>query len=341
MFGNDGSKKEKSKEEVFRWINEKGHTQGIFWTVCASFFSNLCDTSIRLVGDILPTLQITFFRLFFGTMLLLPFLLYHGKGSFAVKNKIGHLLRIVIGFGAMVCWIYGASQTTLPSITTLSFVCPLFVLPLAYLFLGEKSDRKRIALVGVGFIGVVVIALFEKGDIITGANIVFFQISHFSPNFHFFHLFHPGVVFLFIGAILFAMSDILNKKLLDSENLFSLLFYFYFGTALISFIPAMLVWQQMGFKETAYLLLQGAGGIAILYCILKAASATEISSIAPYKYIELLFSIILGYVLFHEMIRLSTIIGAGLIIPSVLFIAYNEINKDKAAFQEKRINETT
>ena len=314
------------REEVRRWVNEKGHAQGIFWTICASFFSNVCDTSIRLVGDTLPTMQITFSRLFFGTILLCPFLVYKGKGSFAIKDKKGHLVRIVIGFGAMVCWIYGASQTTLPSITTLSFVCPLFVLPLAYIFLGEKSDRKRIALVGVGFIGVIIIAFFEKGDIIKGANILFF---------------HPGVVFLFFGAILFAMSDILNKKLLDSENLFSLLFYFYFGTALISFIPALLVWQQMGFKETAYLLIQGAGGIAILYCILKAASATEISSIAPYKYIELLFSIIIGYVLFHEMIRFSTIIGAGLIIPSVLFIAYNEINKDKEAFQEKKMEETT
>jgi len=40
-------------------------------------------------------------------------------------------------------------------------------------------------------------------------------------------LFHSGVIFLFLAAVLFAMSDILNKKLVASESIFSLLFYFY------------------------------------------------------------------------------------------------------------------
>ena len=125
------------------------------------------------------------------------------------------------------------------------------------------------------------------------------------------------------------MSDILNKKMLASENLFSLLFYFYLGTALISFIPALLVWRQMGYEEMFYLLVLGVGGVSVLYCILRAANATGIASIAPYKYIELVFSVIMGYVLFKEVIKISTVIGAILIIPSALLIAYYEINKEK------------
>jgi len=66
-----------------------------------------------------------------------------------------------------------------------------------------------------------------------------------------------------------------------------------------------------------------------LYCILKATNATEISSIAPYKYLELIFSIIMGYILFGEIIKWSTLLGAGLIIPSSILIAYYEINKVK------------
>lgn len=123
-----------AKISVFKWINHQGHFQGIFWTICASFFSNLCDTSVKLVGNNLPAMQITFFRLFFGTLIVLPLLLYKGKHSFYIKNKRNHLLRIVIGFGAIACWICGTSQTSLPSTTTISFGCPLFVLPLAYFF---------------------------------------------------------------------------------------------------------------------------------------------------------------------------------------------------------------
>lgn len=303
-----------------KWINNTGHFQGIFWTLCAAFFSNLCDISVRLVGNNLPAMQIAFFRLFFGTLILLPLLLYKGKSSFSIKNKSWHLLRIIIGFGAIACWISGVRQTSLPSITTISFACPILVLPLAYLFLGEKSDWKRILAVFMGFLGVIIIAFFEKKPMGNTSQALFF---------------HPGIMLLFSGAILFAMSDVLNKKMVASENILSLLFYFYLGTALISFIPALLVWQQMGPKDIFCLLTLAFGGVSILYCILKAANATEISSIAPYKYIELVFSIIMGYLLFKEVIKLSTIIGASLIIPGALLIAYYEINKEKKSLPKK------
>jgi len=298
---------------MFEWLNNKGHFQGIFWIICAGFFSNLCDTSVRLVGDNLPAMQITFFRLLFGTLILLPVLMYKGRASFMIKNIRNHIVRVVIGFGAIACWIYGARQTSLPSITTISFACPLFVLPMAYVFLGEKSDWRRVLSVGSGFLGVIIIAFFENKNIglATGG----FSL-------------HLGVMFLLFSAVLFALSDILNKKMIASESLISLLFYFYFGTAVIGFIPAVLVWHQVGYMELFYLFVLGTGGVLILYCILKAAAATEISSIAPYKYVELIFSVIMGYLVFKEIIKLSTIVGAGLIIPSALLIAYYEINKE-------------
>lgn len=303
-----------SQGGLLKWLSSTGHFQGIFWTICASFFSNLCDTSVRLVGNNLPAMQITFFRLFFGTLIVLPLLFYKGRSSFMAKNKSGHFFRIILGFGAMACWICGASQTSLPSITTISFSCPLFVLPLAYIFLGEKSDWRRMLSVSMGFLGVLIIAFFEKSS---------------ANNVGGFMSLHPGIGFLLLGAVLFALSDIVNKKMISSENLYSLLFYFYLGTAVISFIPALLVWKSVSHTELFYLLILGVGGVSILYCILKAANATEISAIAPYKYVELVFSICFGYVLFKEVIKMSTVIGASLIIPSALLIAYYEIKKER------------
>ena len=117
--------------------------------------------------------------------------------------------------------------------------------------------------------------------------------------------------------------------MVSSESLISLLFYFYFGSMLFALIPALLVWQQVSYLELFYLLLLGIGGVSLLYCILKAAAATEISSIAPYKYVELIISTIVSYLLFNEIIKVSTLVGACLIVPSALLIAYYEINKEK------------
>ena len=299
-------------KNIITWLNSKGHFQGIVWAIFASFYSNLCDASVRLAGTSLPAMQITFFRLFIGTLVLLPLLLYSRKPFYVMKSKGGHLIRIIIGFGAMACWILGATQTSLPSITTISFACPIFVLPLAYLFLGEKSDWKRILSVAIGFIGVIIIAFFESTGRGQGSTLFFF---------------HAGTVYLFFGALLFALSDIINKKMLGTENLLSLLFYFYFGTTIISFIPALMVWQHVGYADLLQLSILAVSGVLVLYCILKATNATEISSIAPYKYIELVFSVVVGYALFGEIIKMSTIVGAALIIPSALLIAYYEINR--------------
>lgn len=301
-------------KQSINWLSSKGLPQGIFWIIISSFFSNLGDISIRLVSDHMPAMQITFFRFFFGVLVLLPIMLYKGKTAFVIKNKSWHLLRIIIGFGAIACWIYGTGQTSLASVTTISFACPILILPLAYIFLNEKSDWRRILSVLVGFLGVLIIAFFEKSSLEKTHNILFF---------------HPGIVFLFIGAVLFSFSDILNKKMLASENLFSLLFYFCLGSALIGLVPALLVWQSLLNLDILYLLLSGSAGVCLLYCILKATNAAELSSIMPYKYFELVFSIVMSYILFKEIIRMPTIIGALLIIPSALLIAYYEINKTK------------
>ena len=304
------------------WLNEPGHLQGVAWTILACIFSNMTDTTIRLVSGNLHAMQITFFRLLIGTLIVFPVLLYQGKKTFIIKNKRLHFVRIIIGFCAIACWVYGAGITTLPSITTISFTCPIFVLFFAYIFLGEKSCWKRITSVAVGFIGVIIIAYFEKGGAL--------------QNINFFFL-HPGVMFLIFGAILFAMSDILNKKMVCSENILSLLFYFYLGTAIISFIPALYFWKAVNSQELFYLFLHGLGGALILYCILKAANATEISSIAPYKYMELIFSIVVAYIIFKEIVSASTVIGASLIIPSAFFIAYYEIKKNRNISQGVKV----
>jgi S-adenosylmethionine uptake transporter len=296
------------------WINERGHAQGAFWAICACFFSNMCDISVKCLGDSLPSLQITFCGLFLGFLILLPILSFKGRECFAIKDKKLHLYRIIIGFAAISCWIYGARQTSLVSVTAISFVCPLLIFPLAYLFLGEKSDWKRVVLLIIGFIGVIIIAIFEKGEIQKSSPITFF---------------HPGVLYLFISVLLFATSNILNKKMVVSENIHSLLFYFYLGTALISVIPALLVWKAIPHQDITHLLTLGAGGVSVLYCALKAANATELSSTAQYKYIELIISSIAGYVLFGEVIKTSTAIGASLIIISSFLIAFYEISKEK------------
>ena len=69
-----------------------------------------------------------------------------------------------------------------------------------------------------------------------------------------------------------------------------------------------------------YLMVLGVGSNLILFCLLKAFYLVKVSSVAPFRYLELLISIALGYLVFSELPPIHTYIGALIIIPSSLYI---------------------
>lgn len=101
-----------------------------------------------------------------------------------------------------------------------------------------------------------------------------------------------------------------------------MLFYSALVTSLLGAIPAYMVWQTPSFHDLTILLYLGAGGNLILYCLLKAFSLVPASSIAPYRYLELIFSSAIGFMIFSETPSIMMVIGALFIIPSTLFVTF-------------------
>lgn len=303
------------------WLSRgKGLAPGVFWVVVGCFFSNCGDLSVKLVRH-LPSMQIAFMRVAIGTLLLVPWAVRHGKTVLAIKQPSWQLLRVITSFLAVWLWSYGASHTSLLATTTLSFTCPILSLPLAYFCLGERSDFSRIMAVLIAFLGVIVVASFEA----EGAADM--QIGFL----------HKGTLVLFASAILFALSDVLNKKLVAQEGVYSLLFYFCLGSSLLAAVPCYLVWQSLGLYEYLVLTMLASSGILLLFAILKAVEACDLAALAPYKYLEAVFSVGWGYFLFGEQLKWHTVIGCSLIVSSALWISYRSIHCAKKAKDENGV----
>ena len=71
------------------------------------------------------------------------------------------------------------------------------------------------------------------------------------------------------------------------------------------------------------------GANLLLYCLLKSFSLVDASALAPFRYIELLWSAVIGALLFAEVPATSTLVGAAVIIPSTLYIVWAENKKSK------------
>jgi S-adenosylmethionine uptake transporter len=288
------------------WFHRKGYLQGIFWFCCVCFCSALNDTMVKCAGNRLSPLEISFFRFLFSTLTLLPFMLARGKSAFVTRHVGAHAVRGTLLFLAVIPWCYGVVALPLTLATTISFTTPLFVLVFAALFLKEKVGWQRSLATLMGFLGI---------------------LLSFQPSLG---GFNTTALFLVASTVMFATLDIINKKLLNAdEGLLPMLFYSALGTTLLSLPLGILNWTTPLFNELLYLLVLGAGANLLLFCLLKAIAACDISALQPLRYTELVFSGSLAFVIFQEVPSTSTLLGAAFIIPSTFYIACYETRQQR------------
>lgn len=269
--------------------------------VMVCIISSLNDVCTKYIGTRLSGAEVAFFRFFFSTLVLFPFLLAKGKPAFVTRYPKAQCIRAVLLVLSMTAWSYGVASLPLTLATTISFTTPLFILPLAKIFLKEQVGLQRWGATLLGFLGIIV------------------SIHPTSSTFN------PMALALVLATLMFASLDIINKKLLtEDESMLSMLFYSGLGTAILGFIPALLTWETPTLQELFILLLLGGGGSLILFCLLKAFRATDISALQSFRYTEFVVSAFLGLILFREFPTLNILLGATLIIPATFYIAVYE-----------------
>ncbi len=288
-----------------RWAMSPGYFQGVFWALMTALVAVLNDVITKFVGTRLDGLEISFFRFFFSMMTVLPFMLTKGAADFKTTRPMLHLVRALLGVAAIGLYIYSLILLPLAEVVVFSFTQPLFFLPVALIFLGEKVPLRRWIAAGIGFVGICI--LIRPG----------------TPSFN------PYTVVPMISALMFAILDMLAKKMVIKESTKTLLFYFALGTTVASLGPALWVWKSPTGLELFWMFCLGAGANLIQVCLFKALSATQASRIAPFRYTELLFSIIFGYVFFNEIPSGYVLGGAALIIASTVTLAHLEARREK------------
>jgi S-adenosylmethionine uptake transporter len=290
-----------------RWLLSPGYAQGATWAILTCLVSILNDVITKMVGTRLHSFEIGFFRYLFSMLTVLPFMIYKGKAEFYTKAPGMHFLRAVFGVAAIALYILSLVLLPLAEVTTFSFTQPLFFMPLAVLFLRERVKSSRWIAAIIGFLGIIIV--------VNPQGMVF--------NYY--------VLIPMASAFLFACLDLLAKKMVVNEKTTTLLFYFALGTTLVGAIPAAFVWQAPTMQEVFWMVLLGSGANLIQVCLFRAFSATEASSLAPFRYVELVFSILFGFMLFGEIPTFHLLLGAMVIIASTLYLSYFETWKKKRA----------
>jgi len=289
----------------FSWFMQKGYLQGAFWATMICLVSVFNDILMRFLGERLHVAEIIFFRFLFSMVTIVPLMMSRGLTLFKTSYPHLHIFRAILGVGAFVACCYAVNVMPLSENTTIMFSQPLFFLPLAVLLLKEKVDTPRWAATLFGFGGLLLI--IQPGS----------------------ETFNLIALVPMAAAFQFALLDILAKKMVVTENTYSMLFYFAFGTTIGALIPAVIFWQTPTMAEIGLLILLGIGANLIQVCLIRAFSATDASALMPFRYVELIFSALFGFLLFSEVPTPWILGGAAVIIAATFYLSYYEAKKNK------------
>ncbi len=164
-------------------------------------------TLVKFLGARLPSMEILFFRSLIGFFFVLPIFIRDPMQPFRTKRFGMHLVRGATGAVGNACFFWTITHLLLADAMALQFSRPLFMIPLALIFLGEIAGWRRSIVVVVGFVGI----LFYARPFTAG--------------------FEPGALVGAMGAFFGALVVISIKRLQTTESTRVIMFYYAFWNA--------------------------------------------------------------------------------------------------------------
>ena len=284
---------------------------GFFYMFLSVCTFSVMDLLVKWSSDY-PTGEVLFFRGFFG---LLPtyFLIPRDKLKtfYTTKRSKEHLFRCFMGLMALIAIVVALRELPLAVVVSLSYAAPLFITVLSIFLLSEKVGVFRWLAVLIGFIGVIIIA--EPG--FKGMNYLYFLPL----------IFCIGMAFV----------TIMIRKLSTTEPIWLISIFFTITISIAGLATIPMGWKMPNFQDFILLALIGVtGGSANLF-LTQSYKLSEVSLVAPLKYMALIFAIVFGYLIWNEIPTIKTLIGASLVILASLIIFKREI------YHKQKIPSTT
>lgn len=226
------------------------------------------------------------------------------KRTFRSKKMKLHLLRGVFLTAQIFFVVYGFSHMTLAKTYAIVFSAPFLATLLSIPLLGEKINPKQWLAIGLGFSGVLTIL-------------------------------RPGLIPLDLatlsalaGALIFSLMNIVVRIIEKPEENNETLISWGLLPEMVVVIVSFLIFlphftlptvTHLGLL-TALSVTSAVGMILIAYAFRVAAPAVA----APFQYVQMLWGVVLGYIIFGDVLDLWVGIGAGIIIASGLWLIWQE-----------------
>ncbi|HYE28789.1 MAG TPA: DMT family transporter [Allosphingosinicella sp.] len=260
----------------------------------------------------ISTVELTFYRFAFGLPPLLLWIAW--SGNYAVwrtRRPLAHAWRGVAGLATMALAFSALAYLPLAEATTLSFAAPLFAIILSALVLGEKVGPHRWSAVALGFVGVLVVMRPEG--------------SHLPP---------AGLLLAAAAAFGVGVTTITIRQVGKTEGTQTIVLWF--TLLALPAVGALMPFYGEAHDSREWLILFALGSFGGIAQLLLTASLryAPVPVVVPFDYTQLLWAVLLGWLVFGDRPAATTWVGAAAIIASGLYSLYREHRLGRDAARE-------
>jgi len=241
----------------------------------------------------LSAYQIVFFRSIGTLFFTIPFLLKNNI-SMLGNNKTLLVLRGVIGVISMTLFFVSLNYLAVGSAVSLRYLSPIFAAIFALIFLKEKIKPIQWFYFVIAFIGVAILKGFNA------------EMSNI------------GLFFILLSAIFTGLVFIIIRKIGTKDHPVVIVNYFMIIAVITGGFLSISNWTQPQGIEWLILLSLGVFGYYGQLFMTKAFQNSETNIIAPFKYIEVIFTMLIGVIWFKDSYTLIACLGIILILGSLV-----------------------
>jgi drug/metabolite transporter (DMT)-like permease len=265
---------------------------------CFSFL----DADAKYLGRHMDVLEVVWARYTFGFVLALVWTNPFNRPGMLHSARPGlQIGRSTLLLGSTILNFFAIKYLQLDQALTITFSTPFIVAALAGPVLGEWVGPRRWAAIGVGFLGVLVVA---------------------RPGFN---AIHPAALLSAGGALCYAAYALATRILTRTDSNETTLFYSNLVGAVVMLPVVLAVWTTPDSFLIGSLML-AAGAFASLghYLLIFAHRLAPASVLSPFIYSQLAWTVALGYAVFADVPNRWTMAGAGIVVASGLYLLHRE-----------------
>jgi drug/metabolite transporter (DMT)-like permease len=272
------------------------YLRGCGFMLVATLLFSLSDTMAKYITQSIPAVELATIRYTVFVLMAASPLVRNRRASMRSRRPMLQILRGIGVVGSALAFILSLGSLPIAEATAINFITPLMITALAVPFLGEVVRVQGWIAVLIGFVGMLIVV---------------------RPGVH---GLHPAALLVLLSSLFWSVAMLLTRQLVGVDRAtVTLLWTAVTGLVLLMtllpFFLAPVTWRLAGLSVAVGVVASTAQWLAVI--AYRHARATVL---APLSYAQLLWSSVLGLIVFGAVPDRWVVVGAVIIAASGVYV---------------------